>query len=106
MVVSLKDQLLSPIWQIGRGPSSEELDIAQKIAALSGMCAGMGEHTSAGQQRRLGIANAIRQMGEVTQSTAASAEEGAAAAEELLAQSESMKSTVGSLLAIVGRSRV
>ena len=105
MVVSLKDQLLSPIWQIGRGPSSEELDIAQKIAALSGMCAGMGEHTSAGQ-RRLGIANTIGQMGEVTQSTAASAEEGAVAAEELLAQSESMKSTVGSLLAIVGRSRV
>jgi methyl-accepting chemotaxis protein len=48
------------------------------------------------------IAKAITQMDKVTQSTAASAEEGAAAAEELNAQSAMLKDIVQQLAAMVG----
>ena len=47
------------------------------------------------------LAKAILQMEQVTQTTAAGAEEGAAAAQELNAQSESMKSIAGRLDAMV-----
>jgi methyl-accepting chemotaxis protein/methyl-accepting chemotaxis protein-1 (serine sensor receptor) len=47
------------------------------------------------------IARAITQMEQVTQSTAANAEESAAAAEELNAQAEHMKDVVGALRAMV-----
>jgi len=47
------------------------------------------------------ISNAITQMEQVTQSSAASAEEGAAAAEELNAQAETMKDVVDRLKAMV-----
>jgi methyl-accepting chemotaxis protein/methyl-accepting chemotaxis protein-1 (serine sensor receptor) len=49
-----------------------------------------------------GIGNAIAQMEQVTQGTAASAEESAAAAEELTAQSETLKDIVGNLTTMVG----
>lgn len=48
------------------------------------------------------IAKAISQMEQVTQTTAANAEESAAAAEELNAQSESLRDVVGRLNALVG----
>jgi methyl-accepting chemotaxis protein len=48
---------------------------------------------------------AVSQMDKVTQSNAASAEEGAAAAEELNAQSETMKASVTDLLRLVGGSQ-
>ena len=48
------------------------------------------------------IGGAIRQMEGVTQTTAASAEEGAAASEELSAQSETLKSLVSELATMVG----
>jgi methyl-accepting chemotaxis protein len=50
------------------------------------------------------IGRAISQMEQVTQTTAASAEESAAAAEELSAQSETLKEIVGRLHAMVGGS--
>jgi methyl-accepting chemotaxis protein len=49
------------------------------------------------------IARAILQMEQVTQQTAASAEEGAAASEELTAQSEAVHDVAGQLIALVGR---
>ena len=48
------------------------------------------------------IGKAITQMEQVTQRTAASAEEGAAAAEELNAQSDALKEVVERLAAMVG----
>ena len=48
------------------------------------------------------VAKAITQMDQVTQTTAANAEESAAAAEELTAQSETLKDIVGRLTAMVG----
>lgn len=48
------------------------------------------------------VAKAITEMQEVTQRTAANAEESAAAATELLAQSERLKETVSGLAALVG----
>jgi methyl-accepting chemotaxis protein len=48
------------------------------------------------------IAKAITQMEQVTQTTAANAEESAAAAEELTAQSETLKDIVETLTAMVG----
>ena len=57
------------------------------------------------QQQTLGIeqiGRAITQMEQVTQKTAANAEESASAAEELNAQSETLKDIVGRLTAMVG----
>ena len=48
------------------------------------------------------VAKAITQMEQITQTTAASAEEGASAASELTAQSESVKDVVAQLAAMVG----
>ena len=48
------------------------------------------------------VAKAITQMEQVTQTTAASAEEGASAASELTAQSEAVKDVVSQLAAMVG----
>ncbi len=48
------------------------------------------------------VAQAISQMEQLTQSSAASAEEGAAAAEQLTAQSQAMKGAVDRLGALVG----
>jgi len=48
------------------------------------------------------ISKAIVHMEQVTQTTAANAEQSAAAAEELNAQSETMKDVVGRLQAMVG----
>ena len=48
------------------------------------------------------IAKAIMQMEQVTQTTAASAEESASAAEQLTAQSETLKQIVGSMTELVG----
>ena len=48
------------------------------------------------------VANAITQMNQVAQNTAASSEESAAAAEELTAQSETLKDIVKQLTAMVG----
>jgi methyl-accepting chemotaxis protein/methyl-accepting chemotaxis protein-1 (serine sensor receptor) len=56
------------------------------------------------QQQVLGleqVSNAILQMEQVTQATAASSEETAAAAEELSAQSETLKDMVEELAALV-----
>ena len=47
------------------------------------------------------IARAVSQMEQVTQRTAANAEEGAAAGEELSAQSQSVRSVVGRLQVLV-----
>jgi methyl-accepting chemotaxis protein/methyl-accepting chemotaxis protein-1 (serine sensor receptor) len=52
------------------------------------------------------IAKAISQMEQVTQTTAANAEESAAAAEELNAQSESLRDVVGRLNAMVGGAEI
>jgi methyl-accepting chemotaxis protein len=49
------------------------------------------------------ISKSIVQMEQVTQGTAASAEESAAAAEQLTAQSESLKNIVEGLTAMVGK---
>ncbi len=59
---------------------------------------GSGEQSRGLEQ----IARAISQMEQVTQTTAANAEQSAAAAEELTAQSEAMKDVVAQLNAMVG----
>ena len=62
-----------------------------------------------GQQQARGIeeiSKAISQMEQVTQTTAASAEESAAAAEQLTAQSEELKHVVGYLTSMVGGGEV
>lgn len=62
-------------------------------------------HGSREQSTGIGqIGRALSQMEQVTQTTAASAEESAAAAEELNAQSESMKELTGRLNEMVGAS--
>ena len=68
----------------------------------------VGEVNLGSQEQTWGIeqvATAITQMEQVTQKTAASAEEGAAAAEELTAQSEALKEVVEQLAALVGESQ-
>ena len=51
------------------------------------------------------IAKAITQMGQVTQTTAANAEQGAAAAEELNAQFHSLKGITDRLVELVGNEK-
>jgi hypothetical protein len=64
------------------------------------------DEVSLGSQEQAGgieqIGKAILQMQQVTQKTAANAEEGAAAAEELTAQAETLKDILDSLIGLVG----
>ena len=50
------------------------------------------------------VTHALTQMQQMTQTTAASAEQSAAAGEELSSQAESLKITVRNLAALVGKS--
>lgn len=72
---------------------------SQKIGALiAQVSTGSKEQTQGMAQ----VAKAIAEMEQVTQRSAANAEEGAAAAEEMSAQSDQMKSAVEGLKAMVG----
>lgn len=76
-------------------------EILEKVHQVEVLIA---EVASASKEQSLGISQvnlAVGQMDKVTQSNAASAEESASAAEELHAQAESMKGSVGELLALV-----
>jgi methyl-accepting chemotaxis protein len=80
-------------------------DIQAKVRQLDEL---VGEIASASVEQSQGIgqvSTAVTQMDKVTQSNAASAEEGAAASEELTAQAESLKDAVAELLAMVGAAR-
>jgi methyl-accepting chemotaxis protein/methyl-accepting chemotaxis protein-1 (serine sensor receptor) len=73
--------------------------IAGKVNELvSGVSQSSHEQTTGIEQ----VSKAIAQMEQVTQSTAASAEESASAAEELSSQAEMLKSVVADLSAMVG----
>jgi methyl-accepting chemotaxis protein/methyl-accepting chemotaxis protein-1 (serine sensor receptor) len=83
--------------------------VAAAIRAIAGefgkVKALVDDVNQGGEQQTLGIeqvAKAVLQMQQVTQTTAAGAEEGAAAAEELDAQSEALKSVVERLTTMVG----
>jgi methyl-accepting chemotaxis protein/methyl-accepting chemotaxis protein-1 (serine sensor receptor) len=64
------------------------------------------EEVSLGSQEQMrgieAVAKAVTRMEQVTQNSAASAEEGASAAEELTAQSEAMKGVLDQLVEMVG----
>ena len=67
----------------------------------------LDEINGASQQQSRGIDlinSSVTRMDQITQSTAATAEESASAAEELNAQSESLKEAVDRLTALVGQS--
>ncbi|MBB5061248.1 methyl-accepting chemotaxis protein/methyl-accepting chemotaxis protein-1 (serine sensor receptor) [Granulicella aggregans] len=85
--------------------------VVSSIQRISGEFTNLGtlvdevSHGSAEQSTGIGqIGRALSQMEQVTQTTAASAEESAAAAEELNAQSESMKELTERLNEMVGAS--
>jgi len=76
-------------------------DIVEKVRAIDTIAS---EVNQASKEQTAGIAQinqAIGQMDKVTQSTAASAEEGASAAEELSSQADLLKSSVTELLGLV-----
>lgn len=83
--------------------------VAGLIESLTRSSASVGtlveEVTRGSQEQTRGIttiADAVSQMDQMTQSTAASAEESAAASEELSAQSQILRETAGSLGALLG----
>ena len=81
-------------------------DIVDNIAQTSDL---VGEIAAATEEQTEGIGqinSAVSQMDDITQSTAASAEESASSAEELSAQAEEMKRIVEELQALVGGSSV
>lgn len=86
-------------------------DVAQSIVAITGCVAQVkgliDEISTASRQQAQGIeqvSQAVTQMEKVTQTTAATAEEGAAASEELHAQAETAIGIVLELETLVGRS--
>jgi methyl-accepting chemotaxis protein len=78
----------------------------RRVADEAGQVKTLVEEVNAGSQAQTRgveqVAQAVAQMEQLTQSSAASAEEGAAAAEELTAQSQAMKSVVDRLASMVG----
>ncbi len=78
-------------------------DGAAKVKVLIDEVEASGKEQAQGSEQ---ISKAIVQMDEVTQRTAASAEEGAAASEELNAQSQALMAIVEELRMLVGASRV
>jgi methyl-accepting chemotaxis protein len=83
--------------------------VAAAIRAISEESANVKklvEEVSLGSQEQMrgieGVAKAVTRMEQVTQNSAASAEEGASAAEELTAQSEAMKDVLERLVEMVG----
>jgi len=76
------------------GSTGKVKELVSEIAAAS------GEQAQGVDQ----VNKAVTEMNNVTQQTAANAEESASAAEELTAQSEQMKGVVGELMALVGGS--
>jgi methyl-accepting chemotaxis protein/methyl-accepting chemotaxis protein-1 (serine sensor receptor) len=83
--------------------------VAEAIGAITGESAKVktlvDEVNSGSLEQARGIhqiGKAIAQMEQVTQKTAASAEEGASAAEELTAQSEVLRDAVDSIVAMIG----
>jgi len=96
--------------------TAQGVDVSSKVAAaLQEIVAKVrqvdelvAQVASASREQAQGITQintAVGQMDKVTQSNAATAEESAAAAEELNAQAETMKSSVGELLDLVGGNR-
>jgi methyl-accepting chemotaxis protein len=81
------------------GQSAQIRNDVQRVADTVAQCS--AEQANGADQ----IGKAIAQMERVTQSTAASAEQGAAAAEELVAQSETMRAIVRDLVSLVGSSK-
>lgn len=78
------------------GQSAQIRNDVQRVADTVAQCS--AEQVNGADQ----IAKAIAQMERVTQSTAASSEEGAAAAQELVAQSETLKTIVRNLVSLAG----
>lgn len=77
-------------------------DIVSKVRQVDELVAEVAGASHEQNQGLTQINTAVGQMDTVTQRNAASAEESASAAEELNAQAESMKASVGELLALVG----
>ena len=105
------DKIQGAILKTGQGVElsaqvSQALnDIANKVRQVDQLVA---EVSSASREQTQGIGqinSAVTQMDRVTQANAANSEETAAAAEELNAQAESMKKSVGELLALVGQAQ-
>ncbi|MDR3698778.1 MAG: methyl-accepting chemotaxis protein [Candidatus Sulfopaludibacter sp.] len=90
----------------GKVKVDEVASAIRRVTGESGQIKTLVEEVSAGSQAQTRgveqVAQAVSQMEQVTQSSAASAEEGAAAAEELTAQSQAMKSVVDRLASMVG----
>jgi methyl-accepting chemotaxis protein/methyl-accepting chemotaxis protein-1 (serine sensor receptor) len=84
-------------------------EVAEAIRVISGDAARLktlvDEVRVGSREQTVGfeeVGKALVQMRQVTQATAASAEQGAAAAEKLTAQSESLKTVSGNLALMVG----
>jgi methyl-accepting chemotaxis protein/methyl-accepting chemotaxis protein-1 (serine sensor receptor) len=77
------------------------------ITGTSGKIRELVDHVNLSSQEQVRgieqVTKAINQMEQVTQTTAANAEEGAAAAQELTAQSEGVREIVEKLVAMVGK---
>ena len=89
----------APNWAERPRQSSPSPESATKVKTL------VDEVNLGSQEQAQGIeqiAKAISQMEQVTQKTAASAEEGAAASQELNTQADAMKAAVGQLRVVVG----
>ncbi len=90
----------------GKSKVDEVAACIRVLAEEAGRIKALVEDVSTGNQSEERgveqVAQAVSQMQNLTQNSAASAEEGAAAAEELTAQSQAMKVAVGRLTAMVG----
>jgi len=90
----------------GKVKVDEVASAIRKVTDEAGKVKTLVEEVSAGSHAQTRgveqVAQAVSQMEQLTQSSAASAEEGAAAAEELTAQSQAMKNVVDRLASMVG----
>ena len=90
----------------GKGKVDEVAVAIRTLTEEAGQVKTLVEEVSAGSQAQTHgieqVVQAVELMEQVTQSSAASAEEGAAAAEQLTAQSQAMKHAVDRLSAMVG----
>jgi len=80
-------------------------EIAGKVAQVDQLAAGSAQASQAQSENLDQINTAIGRMNQVTQNTAASAEESAAAAEQLRAQAQTMKDAVLELAKLAGGSQ-
>ena len=88
----------SELDEIARSIHSAAESAARVTSLIQDVEAGSGEQARGIEQ----VSQSVVQMRQATQNTAAMAEEGASAACELHAQSEVLKNTVGSLIALLG----